>query len=469
MWRLTNAKRMLTASTLVVLLIGVLVGGYLLNTRPNSDFVQAQGDQPPAVQELFQPFWETWNLLHDNYVDPINDQSLMESALQGMVAAAEQPDAQDVIDPALPESFGQAVGEQTTDDINELFAPFWASWDLLHDAYGDVLDDTALMEGALRGMLESLGDPHTDYMDPETYAQIMQAMSSEYEGIGATVRQNEDTGGLELISIMEGSPAEKAGLRAGDEIVMVDGEDVTELSQNEIIALVRGPAGSTVELGIRRPKESNLLDFDVVRERINVPSVSSEMLEDDIAYVRLSQFDLDTGTLLRGVINELDANTLNGLVLDVRSNPGGYLTTSIDVASVFISEGPVVIERGPNREQTYQALGNANAADVPMVVLVDQGSASASELIAGALQDRGRATVVGMPTFGKGSVQTWRELSNGGGVRITISRWYTPDGRSVSAAGIDPDIVVPFEVDSPDDEDPQLQTALSVLKGTYSE
>jgi carboxyl-terminal processing protease len=469
MWRLTNAKRMLTASTLVVLLIGVLVGGYLLNTRPNSDFVQAQGDQPPAVQELFQPFWETWNLLHDNYVDPINDQSLMESALQGMVAAAEQPDAQDVIDPALPESFGQAVGEQTTDDINELFAPFWASWDLLHDAYGDALDDTALMEGALRGMLESLGDPHTDYMDPETYAQIMQAMSSEYEGIGATVRQNEDTGGLELISIMEGSPAEKAGLRAGDEIVMVDGEDVTELSQNEIIALVRGPAGSTVELGIRRPKESNLLDFDVVRERINVPSVSSEMLEDDIAYVRLSQFDLDTGTLLRGVINELDANTLNGLVLDVRSNPGGYLTTSIDVASVFISEGPVVIERGPNREQTYQALGNANAADVPMVVLVDQGSASASELIAGALQDRGRATVVGMPTFGKGSVQTWRELSNGGGVRITISRWYTPDGRSVSAAGIDPDIVVPFEVDSPDDEDPQLQTALSVLKGTYSE
>jgi len=293
-------------------------------------------------------------------------------------------------------------------------------------------------------------------------------MSGEYEGIGAVVRQDEKTGGLELVSIMEDSPAEKAGLQPGDQIVKVEGKDVTHLGQNEIVAMVRGPAGTPVRLGILRSGEPDILKFEVLRDRVVVPSVSSKVLAGEIGYIRLSQFDFDTSQDMRGALEAMDANHLKGLILDVRGNPGGYLTTSIEVASAYIPEGPIVIERSPGHEVAHQALGDAIAVDVPMVVLVDQGSASASELIAGALQDHGRATIVGMPTFGKGSVQTWLTLSNGGGVRITIARWYTPDGHSVSDVGIKPDIEVPYKPQALRvNEDNQLTAAIQVLNGTY--
>lgn len=355
-------------------------------------------------------------------------------------------------------------------DTEALFAPFWETWSLLHDNYVDPLDDETLMEGALSGMLAVLEDPHTGYMDPEIFSRINETMSGEYEGIGANVRMDEDTGGLELVSIMEGSPAQAAGLLPGDVIVEVEGEDVTDLSQNEIVAQVRGPADTTVQLGILRQGAEGILQFEVMRQRISVPSVVAEVLEGDIGYIRLSQFEFGTAEEMREALEAMDANQRRGLILDLRGNPGGYLTTSIEVASAYFQEGTVVIERGPGREHTYEALENAIAPDVPLVVLVDQGSASASELIAGALQDNGRATVVGMPTFGKGSVQTWHTLSNGGGVRITVSRWYTPSGRSVSDVGIDPDVRVPFELepgeiyDPETTPDPQLQAALRILR-----
>ncbi|WP_119065272.1 S41 family peptidase [Aggregatilinea lenta] len=364
-----------------------------------------------------------------------------------------------------------AVQAQTgSSGTDELFAPFWETWTLLHDNYVDSMDDTALMEGALNGMLDSLGDPHTGYMTPDTFAQINESMSGEYEGIGATVRTDESTGGLYLVTIMDGSPAQAAGLMPGDVIVEVEGEDITGLDQNEIIAQVRGPAGTTVDLGIKRPSETDLLDVEVARERITVASVAYRVLDGDIGYVRLSQFEFSSSQELRDALEAMDANHLKGLVLDVRGNPGGYLTTSIEVASAFMQQGTVVIERGPERERTYDALENAIAPDVPMVVLVDAGSASASELIAGALQDNHRATIVGTKTFGKGSVQTWHSLSNGGGVRITVSRWYTPGGRSVSEVGIDPDVIVPFEIEAGEVydpatmPDPQLEAALTILR-----
>lgn len=392
--------RGLTASFTLVVIAAAFAGGYLLGTQDSGSAARAQGNQPAETEELFVPFWETWNLLHENYVDP--------------------------------------------------------------------LDDTALMESALRGMMQSLGDPNTDYMDPDTFARVNESMSGEYEGIGATVRKHETTGGLELVSIFDGSPAQAAGLRAGDQIIEVDGENITDLSQEEIIALVRGPAGSEVTLGILRAGEPDLLDFDVTRGRITVSTVTQRVLDGAIGYIRLSQFDFETGGLMRQALEDMDADNLNGLILDVRGDPGGYLTTAIDVASAFIEEGAILIERSPDNEFTHMVRGDAVAPEVPLVVLVDQGSASASELIAGALQDHERATIVGMPTFGKGSVQTWRELSNGGGVRITISRWYTPDGHSVSEVGITPDIEVPFDVDAAlEGVDNQLETAIAVLNGTY--
>src|SRR5690606_20281536 len=201
----------------------------------------------------------------------------------------------------------------------------------------------------------SLGDEHTEYMDPETFERVNESMSGAYEGIGATVRLNETTGGLELVSIMPGSPAEIAGLLPGDTIDQVNGEDVTEQGQNEIIALVRGPAGTAVQLGVRRPGSPGVLNIDVTRDEIKLDSVTWELLEGDIGYLRLNQFEFSTGQAMRDALVEMNADSLKGLILDVRANPGGYLTTAIDVASALISEGPIVIERGPHRELTHGA------------------------------------------------------------------------------------------------------------------
>ncbi|HEX3050525.1 MAG TPA: S41 family peptidase [Aggregatilineaceae bacterium] len=449
-------RRLAASGAIVILLLAVAAGGYGILVHDNA--VEAQGNQPADTLELFNPFWETWALLHENYVDPLDDQALMEGALTGLLQAANDPYP---ISDFLNDSTSELSDPSNTD---ELFKPFWDAWTQIHAEVTAPLDDNALMESALSSMMEAIGDPHTDYMPPEVWQQVNESMSGAYEGIGAVVGESEEYGGLELVSIMDGSPAEKAGLHPGDVIVEVEGQDVTDLSQNEIIALVRGPAGTLVRLGVMREDASEMLKFEVKRDRISIPSVTSEVLDGNIGYVRLSQFEFETGEALRDALTEMNANELDGLILDLRGDPGGYLTTAIDVGSVFITEGPIVIERSPGQEYAHEALGNAVAPDVPMVVLVDQGSASASELIAGALQDTGRATVVGMQTFGKGSVQTWRELSNGGGIRITISRWYTPDGNSVSEVGITPDVEVPYDPDAEDDN--QLAAALAVLQAT---
>jgi len=436
----------------LIVVLGLMLWGHLLTSGPTS----AQGNQPPDTQELFASFWEAWDLLHDNYVDSLDDNALIQGAMEGLLRAAQDVSASISLPPLV----------EAPENTNELFAPFWELWTAIHETYPDV-DDNALLDGALWGLMAAVGDPHTDYMDPETYANVMEGMSGEYEGIGATVRQNEEFGGLELVSIIEGSPAEEAGLRSGDVIVQVEGQDVTPLSQNEIIAMVRGPAGTAVRLGIRRPGVEGILTFEVVRQRINVPSVSSRMLEENIGYIRLSSFEDHTAFEMIETLETMNANDLSGLILDVRGNPGGYLNTSIQVASAYLPEGNVLIERTPDRTTEYPRVGDVIAPDVPMVVLVDQGSASASELIAGALQDHERATILGTPTFGKGSVQRWYGLPNGGGIRITVSRWFTPSGRSVSESGIHPDIIVPYQPDETNGDDNQLAAAIQVLQGTY--
>jgi|AMZC01.1.fsa_nt_AMZC01004332.1_1 carboxyl-terminal processing protease len=418
----------------------------------------AQEPLPPVTQELFAPFWEAWELLHANYVDPLDDAALIVGATEGLIRAAALPPDTITVAP---------IPQDATDDQTRL-TPFWQAWQDIHRVK-PLVDDDVLLDGALHGLMAAVGDPHTDYMDPETYARVSEGMSGEYEGIGATVRTSQEYGGLELVTIMEGSPAQAAGLQAGDVIVEVDGEDVTGLSQNEIISRVRGPANTTVHLGIRRPGVAEILYFDVVRQRIHVPSVVSRLLSDrQIGYLRLNGFEDDTTAEMVAALKEMNANALRGLILDMRGNPGGYLTTAIQVASAFLREGNILIERSPDRTTEYPRVGEPVAPDVPMVVLVDQGSASASELVAGALQDHHRAIVVGMPTFGKGSVQRWYRLSNGGGIRITVSRWYTPNGRSVSEKGIQPDVQVAYEPNPADNTaDNQLEVALQVLQGTY--
>lgn len=356
---------------------------------------------------------------------------------------------------------------ETVTDREELFAPFWETWDLLHTIYVDVeeMDDTALMEGALRGMLDVIEDPNTSYMTPEEFERASEGLQGSFEGIGAYVRKDEISGALMIVSVIETSPAEEAGVLDGDAIYEVDGENITHLDQTQMVNRVRGPAGSTVVLGIRRKGVSGLLQIEVVRANVTIPSVESEMIG-DVAYLRLLQFGAQTTQEQRAALVDLMANEPSGLVLDLRGNPGGYLQTAVDVADEFLPEGPVLIERTADDEVEFVTEPGGVAEDIPLVVLVDQGSASASEILAGALQDVERAVVIGTDTFGKGTVQNWRMLSNGGAARITIARWYTPDGRTVDGDGLEPDVEVHWPIyATTDDFDPVLEAALRVLQG----
>jgi carboxyl-terminal processing protease len=358
------------------------------------------------------------------------------------------------------------IDRGTPADLEVLFKPFWESWDVLHERYVDQpLDDEALMRGAIRGMLEALGDQHTSYMDPDQFRQANIPLDGEYEGIGAWVDTNATY--LTIVSPMPGSPAEKAGLKPGDQIIAIDGDDMTGIDGNLVIRRVLGPAGTLVRLTILREGIIEPFDVDITRARITIPSVDSRMLDDNIAYVQLLTFGETTTNDLRNTLRELLRQNPDGLILDLRNNGGGYLNTAIDVASEFILDGVVMYEQfGDGSRQTFQANGRGLATDIPLVVLVNGGTASASEIVAGAIQDRGRGIVVGTTTFGKGSVQTWAELSDGqGALRVTIARWFTPSDRLIHETGIEPDIIVelPEEV-SELETDVQLERAIEVLK-----
>jgi carboxyl-terminal processing protease len=357
------------------------------------------------------------------------------------------------------------VSPGTATDRETLFAPFWEAWDIVHRDFVDQpVDDVALMRGAIRGFLDALGDEHTGYMDPEEYHQANIPLEGSYEGIGAWVDSDADF--LTIIAAMPNSPAERAGLLPGDQVVGVDGDDVTGTDASLVIRRVLGPAGSHVILTIRREGKADDFDVDVVREEITVPSVESRMLDGGVAYVRLYSFSEGTDRDLRQALQQLLAEHPQGLILDLRGNGGGFLTSAVDVASEFIGHGVVLTERyGDGREDSYNASGNGVATDIPMAVLVDAGSASASEIVAGALQDYQRAQRVGDTTFGKGSVQNWQPLSgDGGAIRVTIARWYTPNGRSIQGEGLTPDVPVGLTQDDvAAHHDPQLERATALL------
>jgi carboxyl-terminal processing protease len=347
----------------------------------------------------------------------------------------------------------------------ELFAPFWQVWDIVHDQYVDQpVNDLELMRGAIRGMLESLGDQHTSYMDPDQYRQNTMPMEGEYEGIGAWV----DIAGefLVITSPMPNSPAEKAGLRTGDTIIAVDGEDMTGVDGNLVLRRVLGPANTDVTLTVQREGTPEPFEVTITRAKIVVPSVDSEMLEGDIAYVQVLTFGEKTTSELKKALREAIAENPKGMILDLRNNGGGYLNTAIEVVSQFVPEGPVMYEEyGDGTKTTFEALPGGLATEVPLVVLVNEGTASASEITAGAIQDLGRGTLVGMTTYGKGSVQNWIPLNDEtGAVRVTIARWTTASGRQIHEIGLEPDVIVEItEEDFAADRDPQLDKAIDLI------
>ncbi|HLE29504.1 MAG TPA: S41 family peptidase [Anaerolineales bacterium] len=357
----------------------------------------------------------------------------------------------------------EASGPTAAED--KLMAPFWEAWDLVHQEYVDQpVDDTKLAQGAIRGMMAALGDPHSSYMNPTEYEIEVSNQSGDLQGIGAYVEAAGDY--LRIVSPFPGSPAEAAGLRPGDLIIKVDGVDVAGLGEFEIISRVRGPEGTTVHLTIQREGEKEPLEFTLVRARIHIPSVESKMLDGNVAYVKVNDFGDKTTAELKDALKSLEVNQPVGLVLDLRGNPGGYLNTAIEVVSQFISDGVVMREKyGDGRERTYEAIPDGLATQIPLVVLIDKGSASASEIVAGAIQDTRRGTIVGEKSYGKGSVQNWRELrGDNGAVRVTIARWLTPSGRSIHQVGITPDVAVEMtEDDHAAERDPQLDKAVSIL------
>jgi len=357
------------------------------------------------------------------------------------------------------------TAEAATTDTDELFVPFWEAWQIVHDQYLEQpVDGEQMMQGAIRGMMDSLGDPHTGYMDPDDYRDATINLSGEYEGIGAWVSTDGEY--LTITEPMEGSPAQKAGLRPGDQVIGIDGEDMTGVLPELARLRVLGPAGTKVILTILREGELEPFDVEITRASIVVPSVESEMLEGGIAYVRLRTFGEHSTEELHEALEALMAQEPVGLIFDLRYNSGGGLITAVEVASEFISEGVIVYEEyGDGSRDTYEAQGGGLATEITMVVLVNEWSASASELVAGALQDYGRAELVGVTTFGKGSVQNWIALSDDqGAVRVTIASWLTPNERHIHETGLTPDYEVPLsDEDIEADLDPQLDKAIELL------
>jgi carboxyl-terminal processing protease len=353
----------------------------------------------------------------------------------------------------------------TPDELDTLFQPFWEAWNIVHDSYVDQpVDDLLLMQGAIRGMMDALGDEHSSYMDPKTYEDANAGLTGEYEGIGAWVDTTADY--LTIISPIPGSPAEEVGLEPGDKIIGIDGEDMTGIDAELVRQRVLGPAGSSVVLTIAREGEPEALEFSITRDKIVVKSASGEMLENGIGYVQITTFGDKTTPELRATLEELMAQNPRGLVIDLRNNGGGYLQTSVEVASEFIGEGVVLYEQyGDGERTTYQALENGQATEIPLVVLINEGTASASEIVAGAIQDHGRGQLVGVTSYGKGSVQNWVPLTNDqGAVRVTIAKWLTPNERAIHGEGLQPDVVVETTTeDRQADLDPQLDKAVEVL------
>ncbi len=352
-------------------------------------------------------------------------------------------------------------------DRGTLFFPFWEAWDTVHRDFVDQpVDDIKLMQGAIRGMLSSLGDPHTSYMDPMEFQQANAPLEGEYEGIGAYVDTTGDY--LTIISPMPGSPAEKAGLKPGDTVLAIDNEDMTGIDPNLVLRKILGPAGTEVEIKLKR---EGVEDFSVkiVRAKILLPSVESKMLDENIAYINLSSFASDTGPKLRNALEDLLSRNPKGLILDLRNDGGGYLDTAQEVVSEFLKEGTVLIEEyGDKTQRKYEVQPGGLATEIPMVVLVNGGTASAAEITAGAIQDYKRGILIGEKTYGKGSVQQWSSLPNeAGAIRVTIARWLTPNGRQINAIGLMPDIEIALTQEDFDAEkDPQLDRAIEyILRG----
>ena len=370
-----------------------------------------------------------------------------------------------------------ATGCAAPDDS---FAAFCEAYDRLQREYVDDLDPEQLAEGAIRGMFQyGVEDPYSGYMPPEQFNQALGDLSGSFGGIGAemSVRNVEDpedlascteltaTCRLVVVAPLAGTPAEEAGVQAGDIVLAVDGEPVDGSTMNDQVTQIRGEPGTDVTLTIQRG-EDEPFDLTITRAEIKLQEVETRMIDDHVGYISLNGFSAEASEQFAAGLADLLEQGADQIVFDLRDNPGGYIDAAQKIASQFIDEGLIFTQESAGDEvKEYSSTGDGVATDagLPVVVLVNGGSASASEIVAAALQEHDRATLVGEPTFGKNTVQVWGRLENDGGVRITISRWFTPEHNSVAPDGIQPDIAAARTDETPPEVDPALDAALEFL------
>lgn len=358
--------------------------------------------------------------------------------------------------------------ESQSSDTPLDFQLYWEVWDAVKKYYvhkGDI-SDRDLFYGSLKGIVAAVDDPYSSFFDPDKAKQFTDDISGKFEGVGIHIGIRDDR--LTVIAPLKGSPADQAGLQAGDKIFFIDDFNTTGVTIDEAVQRIRGEKGSTVMLSILREGLDELKDIKVVRDTIQVPTVEWHEIEKDggnYFYIKLSSFNETSNDELNTALNSILEKNPSGIIFDLRNNPGGLLDLAIKVSSLWVEDGVVVSEEfSDGRVNTNQAVGRAVLKDIPTVVLINQGSASASEIVAGALQDYDKAVLVGAQSFGKGSVQSLFEFGDHSAAKITIAEWLTPKNRQINERGIMPDIVVPYTIeDFNTDKDPQLEEAIKLL------
>jgi carboxyl-terminal processing protease len=353
-------------------------------------------------------------------------------------------------------------------DIYKKIDLFGEVLEKINEEYVDEINQSDSMDSAINGLLQSL-DPYSAYMSPEIFNEMQTETSGEFGGLGIEVGM--EAGVVKVISPIDDTPASRAGLKAGDYIVKIEDTQVQGKSLSEAVDLMRGPVGSSIELTVRRRGEKKALTFNITREIIKIQSVKADLLENDIGYIRLTSFNENSGEQIENKIEELEKNqNINAYILDLRNNPGGLLSQAIRISDFFLDNGEIVStkSRQPSENRKWFAKKGDLTDGKTLIVLINYGSASASEIVAGALKDHKRAIILGENSFGKGSVQSIIPLKNKGAIRLTVAKYYLPSGKSISEVGVSPDIEIveegeEFKIKS--ETDNQLNYAIKLLKG----